>query len=304
VRFNLWKLDFVRVSRYAFMVSAAITLAGVIALVALGLNYGIDFSSGTTVDVNLTRQLNVSDVEAFLDQHRGEWGDYTVTVGSQRVTIRFKDVLDGQHQTAFREAFQANLDDGASFEINTVGADIAREQQRKALWGIFWASLGILLYVTVRFELRFAVAAVISLLHVVFVVVSLFSLFRVEVNLPFIVAVLTILGYAINDTVVIFDRIRENLRFAKIKTKADLARLVNESIQQTLTRSITTVLMVLVGAVSLYLLGSESIRPFSLAIIIGLIAGAYSSIFIASPLWLALRSRMKPKKTAKAPAAS
>lgn len=303
MRFNLWKLDFVRVSRYAYLVSLAITLAGIIALAALGLNYGIDFSSGTTVDVNLTRQLSASDVESFLNRHQAEWGEYTLTVGSERATIRFKQVLDGKQQTAFREAFQADLDKGASFEINTVGADIAREQQRKALWGVFWASLGILLYVTIRFEWRFAVAAVISLLHVVFVVVSLFSIFRVEVNLPFIVAVLTILGYAINDTVVIFDRIRENLRFAKIKTKADLARLVNESIQQTLTRSITTVLTVLVGAVSLYLLGSESIRPFSLAIIFGLVAGAYSSIFIASPLWLALRNRMKPKKTAKAPGA-
>lgn len=304
MRFNPWKLDYVRISRYAYMASLAITLAGIISLVTLGLNYGIDFSSGTTVDINVTRAINTSDVESFLDKRRADWGEYSLTVGSERVTVRFKQVLDGKQQTAFREAFQAELDKGASFEINTVSADIAREQQTKALWGVFWASLGILLYVTVRFEWRFAVAAVISLLHVAFVVVSLFSLFRLEVNLPFIVAVLTIIGYAINDTVVIFDRIRENLRFAKIKSKADLAQVVNSSIQQTLTRSINTVLTVLVGAVCLYLLGSESIRTFSLAIIFGLVAGAYSSIFIASPLWLLLRSRTKPKITAQVQAAS
>jgi len=213
-------------------------------------------------------------------------------------------VLGGEQQMSFRTAFQSELDTGASFDMNVVGVDIAREQQEKALWGVLFASVGILIYVAIRFEWRFGLAAIAALLHDAIVVVGAFSLFRLEVNMPFIVAVLTVIGYSINDTVIVFDRIRENLRFAKIKSHADLANLVNTSVRQTLTRSINTVVTVLIGAVLLFALGSPSIRLFSLAIIIGLAAGTYSSIFVASPLWYELRKRMKAKKPAKAAAVS
>jgi len=151
------------------------------------------------------------------------------------------------------------------------------------------ASIGVCLYICIRFEWRFAISAIVALLHDAFIVISLFSIFRLEVNLPFVAAVLTIIGYSINDTIVIFDRIRENMRFAKIKSHEDLADLVNRSIWQTMTRSINTVVTVLIAAVCLMILGSEAIRLFSLAIVFGLISGAYSSIFIASPLWLMLK---------------
>src|SRR5690606_27355591 len=138
-----------------------------------------------------------------------------------------------------------------------------------------------------------------ALLHDAFIVISMFSILRLEVDLTFIVAVLTIIGYSINDTIVIFDRIRENLRFAKIKNIGDLTKLVNDSVAQTMTRSINTVVTVLFAAVCVFIFGGESIRMFSLAMVIGLVAGAYSTIFIASPLWLLLKSKEKPKTPAK-----
>ncbi|HEY8529103.1 MAG TPA: protein translocase subunit SecF [Paenibacillaceae bacterium] len=304
MRFNPWKLDYIGLKKYSYGISLALVVVSLLSVAIFGLNYGIDFRSGTTVDVALSQPVDKEAVERFLDAGQSQWGEYVLTPGTERLSIRFKDVLSGEQQTSFREAFRSELDAGASFEMYVVGVDIAREQQEKALWGVLFASVGILIYVAIRFEWRFGLAAIIALLHDAIVVVGAFSLFRLEVNMPFIVAVLTIIGYSINDTVVIFDRIRENLRFAKIKTHADLANVVNTSVRQTLTRSINTVVTVLIGAVLLFALGSPSIRLFSLAIIIGLVAGTYSSIFVASPLWYELRKRMKAKKPAKAAAAS
>jgi len=302
VRFNPWKLDYIGLKKYSYGISLALVLVSVLSVAIFGFNYGIDFSSGTSVDVALSRPVDKAAVERFLDDGRSEWGEYVLTPGNERLSIRFKEVLNAEQQTSFRAAFQSGLDADASFEMNVVGVDIAREQQEKAMWGVLFASIGILIYVAIRFEWRFGLAAIIALLHDAIIVMGAFSLFRLEVNMPFIVAVLTVIGYSINDTVVIFDRIRENLRFAKIKTHADLANVVNASVRQTLTRSINTVVAVLIGAVLLFALASPSIRLFSLAIIIGLVAGTYSSIFVASPLWFELRKRMKAKKPAKAAA--
>jgi SecD/SecF fusion protein len=156
-----------------------------------------------------------------------------------------------------------------------------------------------MIYVMFRFEWRFALAANIAILYDAFVVVAVFSIFRLEVDLPFIAAVLTTIGYSINDKIVIFDRIRENLRFGQFKNREQLAEMVNASIWQTMARNIYTVLAVLIVAVCLFIFGSESIKLFALAKIIGLSSGAYSSICIASPLWLLLKGKQKPKAAVK-----
>ncbi|MNI42187.1 preprotein translocase subunit SecF [compost metagenome] len=162
---------------------------------------------------------------------------------------------------------------------------LAKELLNKAIYAIAISSVLICIYVSIRFEWRFAIAAIIAILHDAFMVIAVFAIFRLEVNLPFLAAVLTTIGYSINDKIVIFDRIRENLRFAKLKTSEDIANLVNDSIWQTMARNINTVLVVLVAAICLYLFGSESIKLFALAKIIGLASGGYSSIFIACSLW-------------------
>lgn len=291
--------NFVHSSKYFFIFSIIITIVGAISLGVLGLNYGVDFSSGTNVDITLTKPVERAQVEQMLAPYQLK-KEPTITIGSDRMTIRFTEVLTEQMENQFKADFK-QLDAGASFEISTVDVEIARELQRNALLAVLIASIGIIIYISIRFEWRFAISAVIALLHDAFMVISIFSIFRLEVNLPFIIAVLTIIGYSINDTIVIFDRIRENMRFAKIKNRQDLSHLVNDSIYQTLTRSINTVLTVLVAALCLFIFGSESIRMFSLAILIGLAFGAYSSIFIASPLWAVLKSKEKnkPKSPAK-----
>lgn len=153
------------------------------------------------------------------------------------------------------------------------------------------ATVGVAIYVTLRFEYKFAIAAIIALIHDVLVVIAIFSLLRLQVDLTFIAAILTIIGYSINDTIVIFDRLRENLRVCKIKEKKGLAEVVNQSIISTLPRSINTSLTVLFAAAALYLFGGEAIRNFSFALLIGLLVGAYSSIFIAAQVWFIWKSR-------------
>jgi SecD/SecF fusion protein len=179
---------------------------------------------------------------------------------------------------------------------------MAKELASNAIKAVLISCIGIIVYVSIRFEWRFALAAVVALLHDAFIVVAIFSVFRWEVDLTFIIAVLTIIGYSINDTIVIFDRIRENLRFAKIKTRQDLIELVNHSISQTIMRSLYTALTVFIAALFLFFFAGESIRMFSLAMVIGILFGAYSTIFIASPLWFIFKSKQNNKsgKTSKA----
>lgn len=227
--------------------------------------------------------------------------DASITEGTDRINIRFSDVLSEDQDSKLRTAVQ-KLDPSATFEVNTVDPEMAKELGRNAIYAVLLSCIGIIIYVSIRFEWRFALAAIVALLHDAFVVVSIFSILGLEVDLTFIIAVLTIIGYSINDTIVIFDRIRENLRFAKIKRRSDLVELVNKSLSQTIGRSIYTALSVFIAALFMLILGGESIRMFSLAICIGLLIGAYSSIFIASPLWLVLKGKNvsnKPQKAVK-----
>ncbi|ANF98036.1 protein translocase subunit SecF [Paenibacillus bovis] len=294
-----WNYDFVKLSKYFYTFSIILTIAGIISLAVAGLNYGVDFRSGSNVDVTLTKPLTEAQVAPVVESLNLS-KDPSISVGGDgRMSIRFETVLTDTQENQLKQAFNKQLDSGASFEVNTVDPTIAKELERNALWAVLLASLGIIIYVTIRFEWRFAVASVVALLHDAFLVISVFSIFRLEVDLTFITAVLTIIGYSLNDTIVIFDRIRSNLRFAKQRKRGDVADIVNKSISQTMTRSLNTVLTVFIACLLLFIMGSESIRMFSLAMMIGLAFGAYSSIFIASPLWLVLKNRQKPK--AKAP---
>lgn len=291
------KFDFARSAKRFLLISAIITVLGIAAISVFGLNYGIDFSAGTSVDISNTKSIEESKTRTFLDSENLGKYSLTTSTSDNRVSIRFKEALTQEQEKKLKADYFAQLDDGASFEVNVVDPEIAKEQQQSALIGMAIACIGIVLYVSIRFEWRFAIAAILSLVYDAFFVIAVFSIFRLEVNLPFILAVLTIIGYSINDTVVIFDRIRENLRFAKLKTPGDLDDLVNKSIWQTLARSINTVITVLIAAVCLFIFGSESIKLFSLAMIVGLASGAYSSIFIASQVWLYFKKKQPIKKT-------
>ncbi len=290
---KLKNFNFVHISKYCYMVSIALTIVGIICLALFGLNYSVDFRAGSNVDITTSQKLTEEQVRPVLEK-LGVAEGTTVNPGDDRMTIRFTNVLNEDQEFQLKAEI-TKLDDKASFEVNTVDPEMAKELARNAIYAVLISCLGIIIYVSIRFEWRFAVAAIVSLLHDAFLVVAVFSIFRFEVDLTFIIAVLTIIGYSINDTIVIFDRIRENLRFSKLKTNSDLAELVNKSISQTIMRSIYTALTVFIAAFFLFLLGGESIRMFSLAMVIGLLFGAYSTIFIASPLWFVLKSKQKNK---------
>jgi SecD/SecF fusion protein len=295
VRFNFSNFDFIGQRKKFFAFSITITLLGILTLAIFGLNLGVDFKSGTTLDMTISKSTTVSVAKATFA--KTDYVPSQVTIGgtsNNRISARFKDTLTANELKSIITVFEKKYGT-VSHEENTVDASIAREFATKTILYIGIAALGIILYVTIRFEWRFAVAAIVALLHDAFIVVSLFSIFRLEVNLPFIAAILTIIGYSINDTIVIFDRIRENLRFAKLKSFNDIIEVVNISVRQTFVRSINTVITVLIATVALLIFGSPAIRVFSMAMLFGLISGAYSSIFIASPLWIALKNRSLKK---------
>lgn len=173
---------------------------------------------------------------------------------------------------------------------------IGQELAKNALKALIYASIGIIIYVSLRFEWRMGLSSVLALLHDAFMIVAVFSLFRIEVDITFIAAVLTIIGYSINDTIVTFDRVRENLHKLKVITSPEqIDDIVNRSIRQTMTRSINTVLTVIVVVVAILLFGAPSIFNFSLALLVGLISGVFSSIFIAVPLWGIMKKRQLKK---------
>lgn len=287
--------DFVGVSKYFYSLSIILTIVGFICIGVFGLNYGVDFRAGSNVDISTSKALTIAQVKPILDVI-GIGSDASITPGDKRINIRFTEVLNEDHNNAFQTAI-LKLDKTASFEVNTVDTEMAKELGRNAIYAVLISCIGIIIYVGIRFEWRFALAAILALIHDAFMVITVFSIFRLEVDLIFITAVLTIIGYSINDTIVIFDRIRENLRFSKSKTHDDLVVLVNKSVNQMILRSLYTALTVFIAAFFLYLFGGESIRMFSLAMVIGLLFGAYSSIFIASPFWLLLKSKQKNQKS-------
>ncbi|MDI3328786.1 MAG: protein translocase subunit SecF [Alicyclobacillaceae bacterium] len=294
------RFPIVRHRRWYFLFSGLLTVLGIVAIAVFGLNLGTDFRSGTRVQIEVGPGWKPQDVMAAF-QSAGfslSPGDITSAgVQGEAAVVRLKDKLDQAKEAQINAAIQKQYPH-AKIQVDSVEPLVARELSRNAMIAVGLASLGILIYIAVRFEFWFGVAGVVALLHDAFIVISVFALLRLEIDLPFIAAVLTIVGYSINDTIVIFDRIRENLKAAKIRTLEDLEQLVDDSLWQTMRRSINTVATVVLAALCLFLLGSASIHNFSLALLVGLVSGAYSSIFIASPLWVSWRGRSLKRRGA------
>jgi SecD/SecF fusion protein len=255
------------------------------------LHYGVDFKAGTTIDINVGKAIEKADGEKIFADVEMKPNVLTLGGNNDRLSARFDETLDDATVTKIKGAFTEAYGSAVSAEVNAVSPDMATEMGKKAVLAVAIASLCICLYVTIRFEWRFAVSAIVTILYDAFFVLAIFSIFRFEVDLPFVAAVLTTVGYSINDKIVILDRIRENMRFAKLKTDQDLADLVNHSIWQTMSRSINTVITVLFAAGCLFIFGSEAIKLFALAKIFGLVSGVYSSICLTTPMWYLLRRR-------------
>lgn len=295
------KFDIIKLSRWFFLLSGAITLAGIIVFATMGFNLGTDFKAGSRVQIQTTKPVDEAKVRQMFASIHLHVDATSLTEGGTTknvAIIRFPEILTSKQQTQIQHAEKKYMPDAVGTSVQTVDPFVATQTAHKAVYSVLIAALFIIIYIAIRFEFRFAIAGIVALLHDAFIVLAAFALLRREVDLTFVAAILTIVGYSINDTIVIFDRIRENLKIVKPKDVDTLKQLVNRSLWQTMSRSINTVITVLIAAVILYFFGGVSIRNFTFALIIGLVSGAYSSIFIASPLWVAWRSHSmrKPPK--------
>ncbi len=307
-----YKFDFVRRRNIFFAISGIITILGIISLLVFGLNLGIDFKSGSRLDIHIGKSFSEADVNNLFLQAQDQAKAKGITnVNLKPSTVRtagnnneiavarFGQTVPKDALPIIREVFQAKYGSSVDLQESTVDPTIGRELARKAIYAVLWASLGIILYVTLRFEYRFAIAAIVALLHDAFFVITMFSFLRFEVDITFIAAILTIVGYSVNDTIVIFDRIRDNMKKAKIKRIGDIEDIVNLSLNQTLSRSINTVLTVVIAALALFIFGGTGIHNFALALLFGLFTGAYSSMFIASQIWVVWKEFDLKKKNVK-----
>lgn len=299
------KFDIVKNRRKFFVLSGFILVAGLLIMMIFGLNLGVDFKAGTRLDLYVGKEFNTDDVHKIIEEKAPSYHASPVTKFGDKdlsATTRFDQKVLPKTLEDIEAAMKAKYGNQVTKQESSVDPTIARELAWKAGVALAIASIGIVIYIAIRFQFLFGIACIIALLHDAFIPIALFSVFRLEVDLTFIAAILTIVGYSINDTIVIFDRIRENLKTMKAKTPEDLEHLVNVSLWQTMRRSVYTVATVFFTALAIALLGSEGIRNFSLALIFGLVSGTYSSIFIAAQVWVSLKKReMARKKFAPTP---
>jgi preprotein translocase SecF subunit len=283
--------DFMKHRNLLFGFSGVIIAIGLIFMVMSGLNLGIDFTGGTSIQANLGKSFEISDVRNITDKFDKE---AIVTYAGQNrdiALIKTKVALNVSQQGEVIKGFQDKFDiQQTNIQFETIGPTIGGELTKQSLIALLLANLGILIYISFRFEWKFGIAAIAALIHDVLIMLVVYSIAQIAINASFIAAILTIVGYSINDTIVVFDRIRENKKHTK---KIDYNDLVNRSISETMVRSINTSLTTLVTILALYILGVPAIKDFALPLVVGIIAGTYSSIFIASPLWVLLDQKLK-----------
>ena len=278
------------------IISIVIILAGLLMFGIKGLNYGIDFTGGTLIQINAGKFISAEEVREIVDEYDNEAS--ILHGGENKDELIIKSTLDlsNDDTAAIISKFIEKYDiDKNNFLSEKFGATMGAEIQKKAMLSMLIATVLMLAYITWRFELNFGVAAIIALIHDMLIMLAVYSILRLPMNSSFIAAILTVVGYSINDTIVIFDRMRENL---KIYPKWTVEDTINGSIKQSMRRTINTTITTLIAVVVLYMIGVEAVKELALPLIIGIISGTYSSLFIASPVWYELKNR-NTIKTAK-----
>jgi len=294
------KFDIIGKRYWFFALSALVMIPGLISIAFQGFNLGIDFTGGTLLDLQFSRPVTVTEVRASLQDYNLENSTIQLA-GSQNIEaspnvfIRTHVLSDDERRNVLA-GMEKSLGNFDTLRVEKVGAVIGSELTKNAIYALLISWALMIVYITYRFEFKFAVSGILAIVHDLIVVIGIFSLLHKEIDATFVAAILTICGYSINDTIVIFDRIRENLK-THSKTEP-FAQLVNRSIWQCMTRSIYTVLTVLFATAALYFFGGETTKNFSLAILIGVASGAYSSIFNASPIWVTWKEYEERKRIA------
>ncbi|MBA3660822.1 MAG: protein translocase subunit SecF [Gammaproteobacteria bacterium] len=291
------QIDFMAQRKWAALLSVALFIFSILSLGMNGLNWGLDFTGGTQVQVSYEQAANLDDIHERLEKagfkdavivSYGTSKDVLISLvpkdgqsssDEKNVSAEARDLLVNQVLTA--------LPDAKLEQVSYIGPQVGQEMVTKSILAVLTALLGTMIYIAFRFDFRFAIGSTVALIHDPILILGVFSFLHVEFNLIALAAVLTVIGYSLNDTIVIFDRVREN--FKKLR-KADAVDVMNQSINQTLSRTIMTSLITLTVVFALFFLGGSLLYGFSLALIIGIIIGTYSSIYVAGSLtlWLGL----------------
>jgi preprotein translocase SecF subunit len=282
------KLEIIKKRKGGYLISSILLLVSIASLILHGgPKFNIDFTGGTLLHLKFEKPIEIETLRTMLTEigysdseikHFGEEDEVSIRLGLEgsQDTLAIVKI-----ESKFSEAIPDNPFEERRNE--TVGPKIGKELVIDALLAVFWAMILILFYIMWRFEFKFSVGAISALLHDIIITLGIFSLLDVEISAPIIAAVLTIVGYSLNDTIVVFDRIRENLKTVN-KNISDISGTVNSSVNETLSRTVVTSLTTLCVVIILYFFGGEVLRTFALALIIGVVIGTYSSIFIASPI--------------------
>lgn len=297
------RFDIIGKRKIWYSISSLLIIIGIFFMITRGFNLGIDFTGGTIIDLRFNKAVNINDVRGILNDFDLSnsmiqlSGESSSSTEAENVMIRTVDLEESQR----KEVMAAMSDKLGEYQVlreEKVGATMGSDLIMNAIYATVISWLLIIAYVSYRFEFKFGIAAVLGLAHNVFIVLGAFALTQRQIDSSFVAAVLTIIGYSINDTIVIFDRIRENLKL-HFRKNGNIVDLVNTSIYQTMTRSIYTVCTVLFCTLALYFFGGDTTKDFAFALLIGFVVGAYSSIFVASPLWVTFRTISDKRKLAK-----
>jgi len=286
---KLSKVNFLKPRKICIAISLLLIIIGGVFVGTKGLNLGIDYKSGTSIEIVSDKKLTKKAIEADLKELG--YKSSSINITDDGVSIRIDKTLDGDKVKEVNKYFEEKY--SAKVNIGVVSNVVQKELVKNAIYAVLVALIGIIIYVSIRFKFSYAVGGVVALVHDVAIMFSLFAIFRLEVSPMFIAAVLAIIGYSINDTIVSFDRIRENLNDVDYKklTYEKLESICNKSIQETFSRTIYTTITTLLPVIILIILGSRGIFTFNMAMLFGLIAGTYSSIFIATVCFMVLEKR-------------
>lgn len=281
-------MNVIKNRRVYLIISLIIIIVGLGTMAIKGLNYGIDFTGGTVVNIDANKYIEADEIKTITDKVDSNMS--VVHSGKNKESIIIKSTLNIANKdiVSLSKDFKETYDvDSSNITAQTVGPSIGKETRDKAVLSTVIATVLMLAYITIRFEFTLGISAIVALIHDVLVTLSIYAIFRLPVNASFIAAILTIVGYSINDTIVIFDKIRENMRF---NSRLKLEEIINTSISSSLRRTINTTITTLVAVVVLYIVGVEDIKILALPLILGMLSGTYSSIFIAPPLWYDIKT--------------
>ncbi|NCO24381.1 MAG: protein translocase subunit SecF [Candidatus Infernicultor aquiphilus] len=271
--------NFIKNRKIAYTISAVIILVGLISFIFHGFNFGIDFIGGTLLQLRFDKSVSTAEIRKVLGEFN--LSQSTIQKLSENEFVIRTENIDSEKRKEILSVLKEKLANPEVLRMEAVGPVIGEDLKRLSLYALFFAFIGIILYVTLRFEFKFSIVSILALLHDCLIVLGIFSLLRKEITIQVVAAILTIIGYSVNNTIIILDRLRENIKF---KTRDIFENLINLSINQTLTRTIFTTLTTIFPILTLYFFGGIILSDFALALLLGMVAGTYSSVFISSPL--------------------